>query len=237
METPSPDFQPPATLVDQIVEYLTDQIVRGAMPPGARLIEEALARQYRVSRPPIREALRILDGNGLVVITPRRGARVVKINPKDVADIYACRAALAGVAARLAAIHMDQVELRALGRLVSEMRGAASAGDLEGYFLRNVAFHEEVARASRNSRLVQLLKTLGAQVLLMRHASLAIPGRIPQSMRAHARLLRAFMSRDGQLAETITRNLIEDAGAALQMRYEVMSAVDDENADGVELPR
>jgi len=221
------EFRPPSTLVEEIVRFLTERIVRGEFKPGARLVEEDLAREFNVSRPPIRESLRVLEQKGLVTIIPRKGARISEPTPKAVEDIYACRSALTGTAARLAVRNMTPAELARFEEIVAEMRRAAKSNDLERYFTLNVEFHDNVASASRNSQLVQLLHVLGLQVLRLRHTSLSLPRRMQQSSRIHEELLKAFRRGDGDAAETLMRGLIDDASAALMTHFGQTQTKDD----------
>jgi DNA-binding GntR family transcriptional regulator len=223
----SHEFRPPSTLVEEIVRVLTERIVRGEFNPGARLIEEDLAREFHVSRPPIRESLRVLEQKGLVTIVPRKGARISEPTPGEIEDIYVCRSALTGTAARLAARNMTPAELARFGQIVAEMRKAAKSDDLERYFTLNVEFHDNVASASRNSHLVELLHVLGLQVLRLRHTSLSLPRRMQQSLRLHEELLKAFKQRDGEAAERLMRSLIDDASAALTAHFSKRNDADE----------
>ncbi len=212
---PSTRFQLPPSLVDEVVRVLTDRIVHGRILPGSRLVEEKLAEEFGISRPPIRESLRVLASEGLVTINHRRGARVKEISSREVQDIYECREALEGLAARRAAETMRAEELAELERTFAKMEAADSRSDLEAYFAENVRFHEIVGEASGNERLRQLLASLGTQVLLLRFTSLSLPGRSSRSAELHRALLRAFRSRNGEEAENLTRLIIKEAAGAL----------------------
>lgn len=215
MERAVKPFSQPPTLVDEVVRVLEERIVRGEISPGERLIEEDVAAEFRVSRPPVREAFRLLQRDGLVEIAPRRGARVASATPTDIGEIYACRIALEGMAARLAAQHIDKAELAELRGILGRMRAAQGSGKLDQYFALNVEFHEFVGAVSGNARLRELLAQLGKQVLRMRHTSLSLPGRMKYSYELHRRIVAAFEKRDAAAAEDLTRKLIGEAGAAL----------------------
>src|SRR5579875_4015066 len=160
MQEPVNPFQPPGSLVDEVVRVLTDRIVRGTLAPGTRLVEERLAREFGISRQPIRESFRILQREGLVSILPRRGVYVKATPPEEIVSIYQCRAALGALSARLATRRMPPATLAELETLVDEMAARVAAGDVEGYFQRNVRFHDLVHQTSGNRTLQNLLRTL-----------------------------------------------------------------------------
>jgi DNA-binding GntR family transcriptional regulator len=126
-------FQSPASLVEEAVRVITDRIVRGDLPPGTRLVEERLAADFGLSRPPIRESFRVLEREGLVTISPRRGVRVRRFTPEEVRDIYLCRAVLRGLAARLAAQHMTPHMLQQLESALAVMERSAASDDVAQY--------------------------------------------------------------------------------------------------------
>ena len=213
-------FRPPPSLVDELVRVLTDRIVHGRIPPGTRLIEEKLAEEFGVSRPPIRESLRVLASEGLVTINHRRGAKVRQISAREVQDIYECREALEGFAARQAAERMSSGEFSDLALTLAKMETANASGDIESYFAENIRFHDIVGEASGNQRLRQLLGALGSQVLMLRFTSLSLPGRSSRSAALHRQLLEAFERRDGDAAESLTRRIIQEASRALGQHVE-----------------
>ncbi|HZU06685.1 MAG TPA: GntR family transcriptional regulator [Chloroflexota bacterium] len=215
MYEPVNPFRPPASLVDEVVRVLTDRIVRGDLPPGTRLVEERLAREFGISRQPIRESFRILQREGLVRIVPRRGVYVKAPSPHEVLDIYDCRSVLGGLAARLATQRMTPEVLSQLEALLAEMEAAVAARDVARYFQLNVRFHEVVDQASCNQTLRDLLRTLGTQVLRLRFMSLSLPGRMERSFEIHRQVVAAFRARDAARAAWLSQTLIEEAGQAL----------------------
>ena len=102
------------TLADKVCEQLVTAIVRGDIPPGQKISEPELARTYGISRGPLREAIRHLEGLRLVVRIPHVGARVVSLSPEELVEIYRIREALEGMACRLAAENMSTAEIDSL---------------------------------------------------------------------------------------------------------------------------
>src|SRR5690554_1975183 len=114
MSDPIRDLANPATLADQVVERLQDDIVLGVLPPGTKLGEAELAARYGVSRGPLREAIRRLESRKLLERIPHVGTRVATLKLEDLIEIYRVREALEGMAARQAAENMSQAEIAGL---------------------------------------------------------------------------------------------------------------------------
>jgi DNA-binding GntR family transcriptional regulator len=212
----SSSFSTPSTLVEEVVRVLTLRIIRGELPPNARLIEEDLARQFGISRPPIRESFRTLEREGLVTITPRRGVRVKGVEPKEVEEIYACRIALASLAVRLAVRELQPDDAEKLRQLAGEMEDASRNGDLDRYLALNIAFHDFVSDVGGNGTLRDLIRSLGTRVWRFRYLSLAPPDRMKRSAALHRILVRALVSGDADGADLAVRRIIEEAHAALE---------------------
>src|SRR5687767_1512838 len=111
---------------EEIREQLIEDILNGRLQPGARIVETRIAQQFGVSQGPVREALRDLELFGFVVSSPFRGTQVRKISPEDLLEIYPVRAALEGVAARAAAMRIDDSSLAELEQLIVGMHDASS---------------------------------------------------------------------------------------------------------------
>jgi GntR family transcriptional regulator, gluconate operon transcriptional repressor len=148
------------TLGERVAETLRERIVIGAFPPGTRLVEAEIARQLRISRGPVREAMAMLRAEGLVRDEPRRGSYVAALTPEDISEIHDLRAALEGYAARGIVVRQDQEALARLRQIYEEMAVQARAGDRAGYAHRVMTFHAEICRLSGNSRLYQTWMSL-----------------------------------------------------------------------------
>lgn len=205
------------TVVQRALRYLESQIIEGKLRPNVRIVETEMASRIGSSRGPVREALRILEQDGLVV-RHRRGCHVADLDLKAARDLNTIRAVLGGLIARLATSHLTDEELGELQRLQEEMRAADGREDTSTYFRLNLAFHRIINRASRNERLVKILEGTGKQTLRFRYVTLAIPGRLQQSLEGHDRLLETFLRRDALQAEQVAREAIEQGGELL-MKY------------------
>jgi DNA-binding GntR family transcriptional regulator len=149
---------------DNALERLRDAILRGDIKPGAKLVQEELAQRYNMSRIPLREALRTLEGEGLVTSTPRRGARCRPLDAKDIDDLYTVRLALERLAVRSAAARY--VDLRAStaarGQRAERVSGNEDRSEL---FYLDREFHDEIAAASDNAHLTRTLGQSWSQIM------------------------------------------------------------------------
>ena len=196
--------------------HLEEQIIAGRLKPRQRLVEEEIAREMSVSRSPIREALRALERDGLVTLTPGRGACVADLTPEEVDDVYAVRGRLGGLMFSLAARHITEAALDRLDQVVGEMERVVADADIQRYFLLDLDFEEQVMEACPNKKLVAIWRNLGRPILRFRYFSLYPPGRLSTSLQYHRDLVLAFRRRDGVTADQLVQRTIEAAGRALR---------------------
>jgi DNA-binding GntR family transcriptional regulator len=142
-------------LAHAVCEQLQQLIYSGEVAPGERLNEAALAQRMGISRGPIREAIRMLTGIGLVVAVPNRGVFVREISVREMLEIYELRALLLGFAAQQAAEHLDGADRLEFGQLLDAMDAACEAGDGQTYYGLNLRFHALLMAQCRNQRAQQ----------------------------------------------------------------------------------
>jgi DNA-binding GntR family transcriptional regulator len=208
------------TLTDGVTERIELAIVRGEIAPGAALNEVALARSLGVSRGPVREALRRLQGRKLVEWTPHAGPRVLTMTRQDIIEILTIREALEGMAARLAAIHGTEAEFDEVETIINAMK-ADGAKAPKAIGDPNLDLHTVIARASRNSRLIGLLTGEYYNLLrIFRKRSVAVPGRFSMVHNEHTRILEALRRRDPDGAERHMRRHISRVRENLELDAE-----------------
>jgi len=149
-----------ATLSDRIFRHVQEAIMTGAIAPGERIHADALARQFRVSHIPVREALTHLEAVGLIVQEPHKGARVIELSQDDIRHIFEIRKILEGLAARLAAANIDEQSKKRLQSLVDEIDQAAKAKDFLKMDTADQEFHHTIWRISGNPYLYKILLNL-----------------------------------------------------------------------------
>ncbi|MBI3980028.1 MAG: GntR family transcriptional regulator [Chloroflexi bacterium] len=188
----------PPTLVHHIATTVTERILSGDedFRPGARLYIAKLSKMLGTSPTPIKEALRQLHEQRLVVITPRRGAVVASMSAKDFEEIFQLRAQLELVAVRLAPGRFDRSVLDDIGKVMEHMRKLVADGNVIEYQRVDLRFHALVARLSDNSRLIGFYGELAAQY---RIKPAFVPMRVadmPPSWEEHAAIWKALVAGD-----------------------------------------
>lgn len=197
--------QKEAGAADAIYETLREGILRGLLPPGERLGELQLAKLFKRSRTPIREAILRLESERLAERSARRGLVVGRISREEILEVYAVREVLDGLAARLAAQAILPADLEHLRWLNRRLRDAAKRRDFAAMVDLNIEFHEGLCRASRNSLLAQFVGKIHDWVRRFPETTFARPGRALEAVSEHEQLLDALRKRDSDAAERIAR--------------------------------
>lgn len=201
------------SLPEQIAAQLSDRIVSGAYAPGQRIMEQAIAEEFDVSRGPVREALRLLEKEGLVVILPRRGAQVTNPTIEEVNEIFDIRAMLNGLRDRLIAEGNQREQLvpvleQEIARLAQT---AAVPGPGDEYIEIVLRLNRLLTQAAGNRRLQVIIGSLAVQTVRYTRIGLSTPQRRQQSVQNWQRLLRAIRDGDGDAAERIARQRVIDS--------------------------
>lgn len=179
-------------------ELILDAIDAGVYRPGDRMVESDLAERFGVSRTPIREALQRLETQRLLT-RDGRSLIVASLDHNQLSELYAVRAELEGLAARLAAQHAAPEEVQVLREMVEEDR--SRMGDPETLARANRRFHALIHRASHNRYLVQQLDLVHRTMALLANTSLAVEGRSEKAVEEHDAIVRAIEARDGDAAD------------------------------------
>ena len=196
------------SLADKVFKKLEEEILNGALKAGENLTELRISARLGVSRTPVREAIHRLEQEGLVQLTPNKGAVVVGVSEKDLRDI---RMKLEGLASRWAAEHITEEETKSLRDILELQEFYTAKGDLEQ--LRNLdsQFHERIYEISGSRTLRQTLSSLHHSVQRYRKMSFATKGRAQKVMGEHQRIVDAIAAHDPDAAEKATFDHIEMA--------------------------
>jgi DNA-binding GntR family transcriptional regulator len=199
--------EPSRTNAAAAYEALRAEIVDGRLQPGQRLRTAALAERLGFSRTPIREALVLLEGEGLVKLEPRRGAVVRAFAGEDLMDLYEVRALLEAHAARRAAEHIGPADLQRLHELVAlgEGRRTATRDDAEAQIGWNVEFHRVVCRAADSPRLLEALRAVAGIPLAFRTATWLDDAQRARSLASHREVADALSAGSAERAEAAMR--------------------------------
>jgi DNA-binding GntR family transcriptional regulator len=194
---------------EELAEILQAEIIHGRLTPKTRLTEEEIALRYGVSRSPVREALRHLEADGLVVRAARRGIWVAPLSLRDLDEIYACRISLEGLAAEQAAKSPNVQLKERLVQLLPAMRAAAGKGDVEEFFARDVDGSTIIYQLADNATLDRLLRGLNKQALRYRYFAYSRRANtMSLSMAGTDEILRAIASGQAEKARELTEKLI-----------------------------
>jgi DNA-binding GntR family transcriptional regulator len=204
---------PAPTVANQLAAELSRRIVEGHYAPGASLREVPLAGEFGVSRSSVREALRILERDGVARIEPHRGASVTRLSTDELIEIYQVRTALLGLAMALACERCTDDDVTWLRRRFAAMRTAGKrdderAGALHATISAEMALH--LMRLAGNRRLEQLLTQMAAQIARYTRVGLSTPERRAQSVHTWQQVVEAMAQRDAASAERLGRKLVTD---------------------------
>ena len=191
------DFLP---LRDVVFNTLRQAILRGELQPGERLMEIHLADKLGVSRTPIREAIRKLELEGLVLMIPRKGAVVAEITEKSLRDVLEVRRALEELAMKLACERISDEEIEELKVVAKEFEEALKTGDVTVYAEADVKFHDIIYRTTDNQRLIQLLYNLREQMYRYRVEYLKRDDSHDTLLAEHQRIIETLEKRDSDEA-------------------------------------
>ncbi len=207
---------PSQSLHQNAANTLREWIFAGELVPGSFLDEIALCDQLKISRTPLREALKVLTAEGLVRHEPRRGCFVAQVTEQDLDDIFPVIALLEGRCAFEAARNANDADMAALEVWHERLNSHAAAGRINEYYAANFAIHEAIITLAGNRWLAQSIAGLRKIARLARLQQLHAPGRLEQSLAEHMAVFAALKARDCEGAEAAMRTHITRQRAALR---------------------
>lgn len=192
---------------DKILNAMEAAILSGGFKPREHLVEMELINRYGVSRTIVREALKKLEGKGLVRITPHRGARVADLSVQEIEEIYFVRMEVEKIAARLLLKNIQPEEIEALKKLAREVEGHLRRKS-EQMIEKDGEFHRAIYRTCRNQPLCDLIDHLKTKAYIVGYNAWSAPRRIEESIREHRRIVEAIAARDApELEKLIVKHL------------------------------
>ncbi len=197
-------------LRDVVFKTLRQAILKGELEPGERLMEIQLAERLGVSRTPIREAIRKLELEGLVLMIPRRGAEVAKISEKNLRDVLEVRRSLEELAIDLACQRIQEEELETLREAQKEFAAAVAAGDAMEIAQTDEKFHEIIYSGTGNQKLMQILSNLREQMYRYRLEYIKDANKRQILLVEHEQILKALSLRHVQEARLAVREHIDN---------------------------
>ena len=198
-----------ASRSELVYKELRDAIEKGALKPGERVMEVEIAAWLKVSRTPVRDALRRLETEGVLALEPRNGLVVSSLDRQAMLELYAMREVLEGTAARLCARHASDFERMELEELVK--REEKLRGNFEALARHNRLFHEAVHRGAHNRYLEKSLSAVNDSMWLLGKSQMLMPHRAKTAQSEHRELAAAILKRDPDAAEEAARRHVRAA--------------------------
>ncbi|GAB4349512.1 MAG: GntR family transcriptional regulator [Gammaproteobacteria bacterium] len=184
----------------EVADRVRDLIYRRQLRPGDWIDEPELCAKLNISRTPLREALKVLHGENLVELVPRRGCRVRNLADDELLELFPVMASLEGLCANLATRKLAPEDLADLERLHDRLEAFAAAGDVDNYYEVNREFHLAIQNLSGNRWLQRITGELRNVLTLARHRQLTVPGRLQSSLEEHRTIMEALRAGDADSA-------------------------------------
>ncbi len=216
-----------ASLADLVTRQIREAIITGEFKLGKQLKEDELCKLFAISRPPIREAFKTLEANGLVTRKPRRGVFVAEFTAKDVEEVYTIVAMIYQKATSLALDALDEQSLAELAAQVESMERHAGEDppNLRDYQAAHLAFHEIIMDLAGNRRMKELEKQLRYQITIMSYKSFQEPEHLQSSLNYHRQILAAFHRQDKEEALALMEEHVLRAMAFLMKKISQLNLV------------
>jgi DNA-binding GntR family transcriptional regulator len=199
------------SIVDHTAKALEDMIVKGKLRPGQKVKEQEISTRLGISRPPLREAFKILESEGLIRREPRRGVFVSELKEKDIWEIYTLKLALYTLGVTLAMDKITNGEVEKLEKVVDQMEKSAlgvAGPDIMKYEELNNLFHEMTANIAGHARLKKIQQSLNNQIKRIAYRSFGDKRHLEMSCKYHRKILDAIKAKDRAKAEQLTREHI-----------------------------
>lgn len=205
-------------LHDTVVEHLRSFIIEGVLEAGRKLNERELCETLGISRTPLREALKVLAAEGLIEISPNRGASVARMSELEIREAFELMSGLEAFSGELACERITVEELDEIKALHYAMIVSKNQGDLPGYYQRNRAIHDLINQAARNSALSQAYQALNFRLHALRFRSNYQAPKWDRAVHDHEQMIEALEARDGKRLSAILRqHLLEKRDALMLM--------------------
>jgi DNA-binding GntR family transcriptional regulator len=201
----------PVSIRKKVYAAIREHILDGSFPPGERLVESRIAEQIKTSRTPVREALHLLESEGLLEAIPRAGYRVKPLHWEEVEEICEIRVVNETLAARWAMKRITPKEILALENNLKVAEHEVRSGNPKAFVQRDAEFHEILAHASRSERLLEHCQLLRKHMLRYRIESLYLPETALRAIEGHRRILECLKARDEAGLEKAIRDHLEQS--------------------------
>ncbi|MDH5518259.1 MAG: GntR family transcriptional regulator [Gammaproteobacteria bacterium] len=199
----------------QVADKLRDQIYQHQLQPGDAIDEMAMCERFGISRTPLREALKVLDSEGLIVLIPRKGSFVRNMDIEELNELFPVMAVLEGLCAREAVENCTEDDLKQLNCMHEKLEAYVLEGNIDAYYEQNFVFHQAIQDLSANKWLQRIIGDLRKILRLARHMQLTIPGRLEASLGEHRQIMQAFTQADANMADQCMQNHLKQQWQSL----------------------
>ncbi|MCQ6559810.1 GntR family transcriptional regulator [Paenibacillus mendelii] len=190
-----------------LVELIKNQILEGDLNPGDRIVETKLAKDYGISQTPVREAIRQLSGEGIIIIVPNKGPMVRDFHMKDVFEIYSLRAVYEGLAIRIAVMKATDEDILSLQDFYEQMKVKVHDDSIPSLLQDSLHIHQTIIELSSHERLIAMYRTISFQIALVNRI-LGSASTKEKEIEQHLELIEALSKRDPDEAEKVMRSHI-----------------------------
>jgi DNA-binding GntR family transcriptional regulator len=218
---------PPKPLVSKVADFLVGEILSDRLRPNQKISELAVAEKLGVSRSPVREALRILERDGLVTYEPGKGVHVTDIKPEDAEELHVIHGHLMGLAVKLACQKMTMSDVAGLEKMVRSLKSAAAKQDRSEFLDVRALIEKCISEHSVSPRLAHLLEVMGYPSARYRAFHVSVPGYMENVAACYDGIVQAFRHKDQARAEKLRVQII-DKGMELLRRYFIEPAAQPE---------
>ena len=219
---------PRRSLHGELAAQLRDMLMRGDLKAGDKISEQALCARFGVSRTPLREALKVLANEGLLILSPNRGASVARVSPEEVDELFPIMGAMEALAGEAACANATEAEIAALQAMHDEMLVHYRAGDAASYLRLNRAIHEAFFDMAGNTALTQLYQTLMVRIHAVRFIAQKSSERWREAVDDHEEMMAALKARDGLRLGTILKQHLRHKA---EMVHESLVELDSQAAE------
>lgn len=202
------------TLHSEIADAIREMIVSGELEPGDRIPEKDLCERFGISRTPLREALKVLATEGMLVLLPQRGARVATLTDEELSELFPIIASLEGLACELACVQITDEEMAHIEQLHADMLRSYQQQDKLEYARLNREIHLALFDAARNQSLVTFYRNLEQRIRNIRHTVRQLPNDWRLAVQEHEEIMVCLRARESaRLAQTMRQHVMNTANA------------------------
>ena len=199
------DLSAAKLMSEEIADILRENIISGNLNPGEKVNEYQVAKLLNISRPPIREAFRLLAAEGLITLVPRKGAFVSELSIREVKEIYEMKSMMESFAVRLAIPVIGEKEVSGLDSILKLMEEMIKKNNFKKIQSLNIEFHRKIIEMSKNKKLIYFYESIIMPIRKYQRLGLSAPSSWKTSFKEHGDIVEAIRSRNIELAEKLTR--------------------------------